>query len=118
MERCGSPSEAHARIEIAVIRLIQSGIFRTWWGVYGYRERSVERARSKASPVELILVEDRRTVVRDIGNSVVVPTNAEVGSEGRRHFPFVLKVRHIHSAAKLMAAPGGDETQFRDRGRY
>src|ERR1700688_4164524 len=59
-----SPSHAHARIEVFVIRIVQSRILRTRRRVYGNSERSVERTGAQAGPVKLVEVEDRRPVGR------------------------------------------------------
>src|SRR5580692_3390640 len=104
-----SPSQAHTRIEVFVIRIVQNGILRTGWRVDRHGERRVKGTRAKASSVKLIEVKDGRPIRSLIRHTVVFPAKSRGYREGGRDLPFILEVRHVESAPETVAAPGRDK---------
>ena len=67
--------------------------------------------------MELIQIEDRRAVVRNVSDAEVIPSYSQACSESRSHFPFVLEVGHVESAAILVAAPRCNKRNVSERCR-
>src|SRR5580700_851717 len=112
--KCGrSPRQAHAGIEVLVIRIIQNRICRARRSVYGSDKRSVERTAPQAGAVKFIQIEDRSPVGRFVSHAIVFPAEPGSDRECWSHFPFILKVRHVESAAETVATPGGDKVEIR-----
>src|SRR5271165_1414818 len=115
VKRSGSPSQANARVEVLVIRIVQSGVCRTRRCIYRNDKGSIERTAPKARAMKLIQIKDRCPVSSFGSHAIVFPAQACGDRESWSHLPFILKVGHVEAAAKTVAAPGRDEIEVRKR---
>src|SRR4029077_11630473 len=115
VKRVRRPSNTDARIKIQIVGVVQRGVARTWRRIYwSDAQRNVSRMGAEAYAMELIEVKYGRGVVRLVGDSIVFPAEAGTQSERRRSLPFILEIRHVESAAILVAAPGRGEIYLID----
>src|ERR1700731_1181286 len=64
--------------------------------------------------MELVQVKNRGGVIGLMGDAVIFPAESGGEGQGRGHFPFVLEIGHVESAAEFMAAPGSGELDLRE----